>query len=80
MDEEPNRSSRSIRKTNDQRFLWMVILTLVVVGGGLIGFIYGFIGLLTALPFLLIGAALILIPWILFKGLDWFMEWLENRE
>lgn len=75
-----NKNNRSIRKENDSRFLWMVILTLVVAGGALIGLIYGFVGFLTALPFLLIGALLIFIPWLLFKGIDRFLDWLDQRE
>ncbi len=56
-------SSRQIRKENDRLTLIMVIFTLVVVGSLLIGLIYGWLAILTALPFLLGGALLIFVPW-----------------
>ena len=56
-------SSREIRKDNDRFTLMMVIFTLVVVGSLLIGLIYGWLAILTALPFLLGGAFLIFVPW-----------------
>ena len=56
-------SSREIRKNNDRFTLIMVLFTLVVVGSLLIGLIYGWLAILTALPFLLGGALLIFVPW-----------------
>ncbi len=54
---------RQYRKDSDKKFLYLVIFTLVVVGSGLIGLIFGWQALLTSLPCLLGGALLILIPW-----------------
>ncbi len=54
---------RKHQKEDDKRMLYVVIFTLVVVGGGLIGLIFGWEALLTAIPCLLGGALLILIPW-----------------
>ena len=51
---------RRFRRESDRKFLYLVIFTLVVVGGTLIALIYGPATLLTALPCLLAGAALIL--------------------
>ncbi len=56
-------SAREIRKGNDRFTLIMVLFTLVVVGSLLIGLIYGWLAILTALPFLLGGALLIFVPW-----------------
>lgn len=56
-------SSREIRKDDNRSYLLLVILTLVVVGSVLIGIIYGATAVFTALPFLLGGAILILLPW-----------------
>ena len=56
-------SSREIRKNNDRFTLIMVLFTLVVVGSMLIGLVYGWLAILTALPFLLGGALLIFVPW-----------------
>jgi hypothetical protein len=47
-----------------------VILTLIFVGGGLIALTYGPQALLIGLLFLLGGAALILILWLLLKGIE----------
>lgn len=54
---------REHQKQDDKRMLYVVIFTLVVVGGGLIGLIFGWEALLTSIPCLLGGALLILIPW-----------------
>ena len=58
-----DRSSREIRKSNDRFTLIMVLFTLVVVGSLLIGLIYGWLAILTAVPILLFGALLIFVPW-----------------
>ena len=65
MDDNEKRpsSSRQIRYNDNRSYLIMVILTLVVVGSVLIGMAYGWTAVLTALPFLLGGALLILLPW-----------------
>ncbi|MCP4421043.1 MAG: hypothetical protein GY805_30905 [Chloroflexi bacterium] len=70
-------SSREIRKNNNRSFLIMVIFTLVVVGSVLIGLIYGWLAILTALPFLLGGALLILLPWGLLTLIE---KWREQME
>ena len=80
MDEKekrPYQNSRQIRKQNDRKYLLMVVFTLVVLGGGLISLVYGWVGLLTALPFLLLGASLILLPWLVLVGLE---KLVEHRE
>jgi hypothetical protein len=46
--------------------LLLVVLVLIVVGGGLIALIYGPGALLTALPCLLGGAAMIALLYLLF--------------
>jgi hypothetical protein len=74
-EQRPSTSSREIRQENDRQFLKMVGFTLVVGGGFIIALIYGPASLLTSLPILLGGAALIAVPYLLLKGL----EWLRNR-
>ncbi|MCP4428012.1 MAG: hypothetical protein GY803_26295, partial [Chloroflexi bacterium] len=54
----------------------MVIFTLVLVGGGLIALIWGPTALLTSLPCLLGGAALILVPWGLLTAVE---KWRESQ-
>ena len=82
MDEKekrPYQNSRQIRKQNDRKYLLMAVFTLVVMGGGLIGLIYGWVGLLTALPFLLLGAGLIVLPWLVLVGLEKLVERRERN-
>lgn len=66
---------RQSRQNDEQRLLYLVIFTLVVVGGGLIGLIFGWEAWLTAVPCLLGGAFLILVPW----GLLTLAEKWRNR-
>jgi hypothetical protein len=73
----PPTNMRRFRRESDRKFLYLVIFTLVVVGGGLIALIYGPGSLLTALPCLLIGAALILVPWLV---LTVFEKWRDRME
>jgi hypothetical protein len=56
-------NKRQERKNSDKKLLYLVIFSLVVVGSGLIGLIFGWQALLTSLPCLFGGALLILIPW-----------------
>ena len=74
-EKRPSTNPRAIRQKNDRQFLKMVIFTLVVVGGLIITLVYGPTSLLTALPILLGGAALIAAPYLALKGI----EWLRNR-
>jgi len=62
-EESPPTNTRRFRQDSDRKYLYLVLFTLVVVGGFLIALIYGPESLLTALPCLLGGAALILLPW-----------------
>ena len=77
MNEGKFSNSRQARQKENGRYLWLVLLTLVVVGGGLIGLIYGWSALLTAVPCLLGGAALILIPWGVLTLLEKWRNWVE---
>ena len=76
----PFTNNRRLREETDQKFLMMTIFTLVVIGGGLIALIYGAQALLTALPCLLGGAGLILIPWWLLTALEKWRNHLEKSE
>jgi hypothetical protein len=57
--DRPPTDYRALRKRNERWLLVAAIVVLVVVGGGLIGLIFGFSQLLTALPCLLAGAGII---------------------
>ena len=76
--ERDDLSAREIRKNNDRFTLIMVIFTLVVVGSLLIGLIYGWLAIVTALPFLLGGAFLIFVPWGLLVLIEKWRDSLEE--
>ena len=68
---------RRYREDSEKKFLALVLFTLVVVGGGLIALIFGLEALLTALPCLLGGAALMIGLWLLLSLGEW---WLRRRD
>ena len=79
-DKLPPTNMRRYRRESDRKFLYLVIFTLVVVGGGLIALIYGPGSLLTSLPCLLGGAALILVPWLLLTGAEKWRDRMEKAD
>ncbi|HUS70361.1 MAG TPA: hypothetical protein VM075_06275 [Anaerolineae bacterium] len=68
--DRPPTDYRRLRQRNELRLLITAIVVLVVVGGGLIGLIFGWGQLLTALPCLLAGAGLLAGLYLLFVGLE----------
>jgi hypothetical protein len=68
--DRPPTDYRRIRKRNELSLLMTAIVVLVVVGGGLIGLIFGFSQLLTAVPCLLAGAGLIAALYFVFVVLE----------
>ena len=71
---------RRMRRESDRKFLYLVIFCLVVVGGGLIALIFGPGTLVTALPCLLGGAALILVPWFLLSAAQKWRDRMERAD
>jgi len=59
----PPTDYRRYRRRTDRVFLWMVIGSLLIVGGGFIYLIYGGGAFLSALLCLLPGAGIILFLW-----------------
>jgi len=72
--DRPPTDYRRMRKRNELSLLITAIVVLVVVGGGLIGVIFGFSQLLTALPCLLAGAGLIAGLYFVFVVLERWSE------
>jgi amino acid transporter len=72
--DRPPTDYRGLRKRNELWLLVAVIVVLVVVGGGLIGLIFGFSQVLTALPCLLAGAAIIAALYFVFVVLERWSE------
>ena len=79
-EKRPDMNSRRFRREGDRTYLILVILTLVVVGGALIALIFGPVAMLAALPFLLGGAGLILLPWLLFSLLERWRDQMEEGD
>jgi hypothetical protein len=72
--DRPPTDYRRTRKRNELWLLIVAIVVLVVVGGGLIGLIFGFSQLLTAVPCLLAGAGLMGGLYFLFVLLERWSE------
>jgi len=68
--DRPPTDYRGLRQRNELWLLLAAIVLLVVVGGVLIGLVFGFNQLLTALPCLLAGAGLLAGLYYLFVGLE----------
>ena len=70
----PDRSQptdlRRYRRQTDRRLLMAVLVMLVVVGSVLIGLIYGWRSVFTALLCLLPGALLIVLLWVFLHGIE----------
>jgi hypothetical protein len=79
-DKKPPINMRRFRQESDRRLLLLVILTLLVVGGGLIAVILGPEAFLTALPCLLGGIGLILVPWMLLTGAEKLRDRLDETK
>lgn len=79
-DNEPSPSNtRRFSQESDRKYLYLVLFTLVIVGGLLIAIIYGPQSLLTALPCLFGGAALILLPWVVLTLIQNWRDRIEER-
>ena len=66
----PPTDFRAMRKRHERWTLIAAIIVLVVVGGGLIGLLFGFSQLLTALPCLLAGGGLLAGLYLLLVGME----------
>jgi len=64
--ERPPTDYRGLRQRNELWLLAAAFVVLVVVGGGLIGLLFGLGNMLTALPCLLAGAGAIAILYLFF--------------
>ena len=72
--DRPPTDYRGLRKRNERWLLIAAIVVLVVVGGGLIGLIFGFSQLLTALPCLLAGAGIMALLYGVFVVMERWSE------
>ena len=67
---------RKRQAEDDRQLVWLVLLALTVLGGGLITAVFGPWALLTALPILLAGG---LAVWLLYRLLLLIEQWLDQR-
>ncbi|MCB9077197.1 MAG: hypothetical protein H6631_06375 [Anaerolineaceae bacterium] len=66
--------TRKIRRRSEQIELWLVLILLIVVGGGLIGLIWGLQAALVGGICLISGGAFIMLLWALLVGLEKFVD------
>ena len=70
------KKEREFRPANeDKHYLWIIILFLIVVGSGVIYLVFGWQSLILAIPVLILGAILLLLPFYLIQ----FLGWLANK-
>lgn len=69
---KPNQptNTRKIRRRGEQIELWLVVIMLIVVGGGLIGLIWGIQAAVFGGLCLVSGGAFIALLWALLVGLE----------
>lgn len=77
-EDRPHKSATYLRKEADKKLLKLVVLTLVLLGGGVILLAYGGWGLATAVPVLLFGAFLIVIPFSVLLGIQKWRDKIEQ--
>ncbi|MDX1416686.1 MAG: hypothetical protein R3293_20970 [Candidatus Promineifilaceae bacterium] len=75
--EPPPTNSRKLKQDSERKYLYLVLFTLVIVGGFLIAMIFSVESLLTALPCLLAAAALIVLPWL---ALLFLQKWRDRLD
>jgi len=68
---------REQRKQTERRYLAMVLLVLLVVGGLIIGLVYGWRSIPSALLCLVPGAILVLLLFLFWRGID---AWLHKND
>lgn len=70
----PPTDLRRLRQRQERNLFLAVIVFLLVMGGGLIAWIYGVGALATALVCLSAGVALLVLLWIIVSLLGWWAE------
>jgi hypothetical protein len=67
---DPGSDLRAYRRQSDRRLLYAVVVALVAGGLGLIGLIYGWPAMLTAMPCLVMGAVIIALIYFILALLE----------
>jgi hypothetical protein len=71
----PPTDLRAVRRRSERALVVGVVVVLLVIGGLLIGLLYGWPALFTGLLCLVPGAAVFVAIWLLLR----FLEWLSQR-
>ncbi|MAT42618.1 MAG: hypothetical protein CL609_09775 [Anaerolineaceae bacterium] len=69
-----NRKSIRPSEKVERHYVWIVILFLVIVGSGVIYLVFGASALILAVPILIGGALLLLLPFLLMQIIGWLLE------
>ncbi len=72
------RRKNNSNKNDDRHYLWIIISFLIIVGAGVIYLVYGASALILAIPVLLIGALLLLLPFYLIQFLGWLVKKIDK--
>lgn len=68
------------KSQEDRLYLFIIIAFLVLVGGFVIFLVYGASSLILALPILIGGALLLLLPFLIISGLGWVAKKIKDRQ
>ncbi len=76
MGTRPPSNPRQERKKAEQRLIFVIAFTLIVIGGLLIAWVYDWVALLTALPCLIAGSGAVFLLFGVMNGLE---KWLKDK-
>ncbi len=68
------------KSQEDRLYLFIIIAFLVLVGGFVIFLVYGASALILALPILIGGALLLLLPFLIISGLGWLAKKIKDKQ
>jgi len=68
------------KSQEDRLYLFIIIAFLILVGGFVIFLVYGASALILALPILIGGALLLLLPFLIISGLGWLAKKIKDKQ
>mgnify|MGYP001164706132 CR=1 FL=1 len=67
------------KQQEDRQYLFIIIGFLIIVGSLVIFLVYGVNALILAVPILVGGALILILPFVLLSGLGWLVKKLKER-
>ncbi|MHB8132901.1 MAG: hypothetical protein ACYDH1_01650 [Anaerolineaceae bacterium] len=67
------------KQQEDRRYLFIIIGFLIIVGSLVILLVYGVNALILAVPILVGGALILILPFVLLSGLDWLVKKIKDK-